>query len=100
MTDTSAAEPAVLALPPSLDLTAAQSLKDSLVEAAMARTGIVLDGANVQRVGTPAVQVVLAAARTFAAEERTFTLRHPSNVLREAFEDLGLSEELRRWSNP
>ncbi len=97
MADAAAAESGTLALPPALDLAAAQSLKEALIAAAMSGGPVLLDGVDVERVGTPAVQVLLAGQRSFAAEGRRFGLTRPSAALRAAFDDLGLSRELQRW---
>lgn len=93
-----ARNPDILALAPVFDITAALPLKDALVEALSLRTGLVLDGANVERVGTPAVQVLLAASRGLAANSQRLVLINPSPVLRGAFDDLGLAAELECWS--
>ena len=89
----------VVALSSVLDLTAAHALKETLVEALSLHASLVVDGANVERVGTPAVQVLLAAFRRPAAGSQHLALREPSPVLCAAFEDLGLAAELASWSN-
>jgi anti-anti-sigma regulatory factor len=98
MADNDATNADVLALPAILDLTAAQTLKEILGEATLSRA-VVLNGVGVERVGTPAVQVLLAAAQSAAAEGHAFALTQPSDVLRSAFHDLGLTSTLARWSN-
>lgn len=97
MADVFAGEPTVHALPSIVDLPAAQALKEILVEELSSGVSVRLDGADVERIGTPAVQVLLAAARTFSAQGRTFVLARPSAVLSAAFADLGLSRELAAW---
>ena len=76
-------------LPASLDLTGAEplhhALKDLLIEGA-----IHLDGAAVERVSTPALQVLAAAARAARGRNIPFTLSDASGVLSNAIADLGL----------
>jgi anti-anti-sigma regulatory factor len=87
----------ILTLPSALD---PQTLKETFAEMLLTRTDIIVDGAQVVRIGTPAVQVILAAAQTLKSEGRAFVLKQPSNALRSAFVDLGLTSELERWSSP
>jgi chemotaxis protein CheX len=98
MTNNISASPDVVALPAILDMAAAQALKDTLSDVIAADVDITVDGAPVERVGTPAIQVLLAAAKSAAAGGRSFSLVQPSDVLRSAFADLGMAEVLARWS--
>jgi anti-anti-sigma regulatory factor len=82
-----------MVLPSVLDLPAAHGLRDSLLDAAASARAVVADGAAVERTGTPAVQVLLAASRTIAANGGKFVLSRPSSVLRSALDDLGVSNE-------
>jgi anti-anti-sigma regulatory factor len=86
-------------LPEVLDIAAAPALKEGLIEAGSATDQITVDGSKVERVSTPVVQVLAAAARDFTAEGRSFQLRDASQPLVFAFEDLGLAEDLKRWSS-
>ncbi len=69
------------------------------LEASSELEGIVVDAEQVERIGTPAVQVLLAAARTLSADGRAFALRKSSPAVCSAFEDLGLIDELKRWGD-
>jgi len=84
-------------LPATIDAAAAHDLKAKLEESLLAGSDLALDGAGVERVGTQAIQVLLAAAGSFAAEGRAFSLAHPSATLSQAFEDLGLASTLKSW---
>lgn len=86
-----------LELPAILDLAAAQMLKEALGDALFSGSGLVLSGLRVERVGTPAVQVLLAAARSSEIERRRFALIDPSNALTSAFRELGLMQTLEQW---
>lgn len=99
MDNPSTDEAAVITLPLVLDLGGAQILRETLLHAGSAAGRMMVDAAQVERIGTPAIQVLLAAARAQAANDRPFTLRQPSEVVVKAFEDLGLIEEMNRWSD-
>jgi anti-anti-sigma regulatory factor len=88
-----------LTLPAQLDLGALHGLKEDLLAAAALNGDLSLDGSQVERVGTPAMQLLLAAASAFSADNRRFMLRSPSEPLVSALADLGLSAELRQWSD-
>lgn len=86
-------------LPEILDLGGAESLKHGLVEVAGAAEALAIDGGNVERVSTPAIQILLAVARDLSEKNRPLVLRNPSEALKAAFDDLGLSAELHSWSS-
>jgi hypothetical protein len=65
MSDVVVMGPQIYTLPNVLDLNVVQSRKEVLVEAASSRSSVVPHGLDVERVGTPAVQVSLAARQTF-----------------------------------
>ncbi len=85
-------------LPAQLDLASLTALKEELTSAATSANSLIVDGSNVERVGTPAIQLILAAAKAFSGEGRQFTLEAPSQPLSAAFDDLGLAEVTRQWS--
>lgn len=76
-------------LPASLDLPQADALFRA-VSAALAEGGLMLDGAAVERVSTPCLQILAAAAAAAASRGQAFRLHHASDVLRSAIDDLGL----------
>jgi len=79
-----------LPLDGTLDLAAAEALHGSLM-AQLAEGGIALDGAAVERVGTPCLQLLAAAARTARTRQMPFRLQRASAALRAAIVDLGLA---------
>jgi anti-anti-sigma regulatory factor len=87
-----------LSLPAQLDIGALQGLKEELLAAAALTGALVVDGSQVERAGTPAVQLLCAAALAFSGPDRRFALHSPSETLSAAFADLGLGAELRQWS--
>ena len=78
------------ALPPLLDLTAAEPLHRALVEHARTGDPLVVTGSSVVRVSTAAVQILLAAAADARARGTSFRLRDPSPELTDALTDLGV----------
>lgn len=87
-----------ITLPQQLDMAALAHLKEELISAGTSTSNIVVDGSEVEQVGTPAIQLILAAARLFASEGRPFALQAPSPALLTAFADLGLTAEAREWN--
>ncbi|SFE08807.1 STAS domain-containing protein [Roseivivax sediminis] len=79
------------ALPEKLDTVAAPALKDML--AAAEGRQIVLDGAQVRKIGTLCAQVLLAARRASAAGGPTLTIQ-PSPAMEDDLRLLGLDTEL------
>lgn len=78
-----------IALAPKLDLTAAASLRTALLEA---RGGcVVLDGGEVRHLGAAALQVLIAARRSWDAEGRDLTLDAPSDALVSGLESMGVA---------
>lgn len=86
-----------LKLPAQLDLGALPALKDELDAAAVSESAVLVDGAMVERAGTPAIQLLLAASRAFSREGRSFELANPSQALRAALADLGLPLNSPEW---
>ena len=80
---------AELVLPARLDLSAAASL----AEAVLAHRGqdLVLNAREVVHLGTPGLQVLLAAAKSWRADGRSLALASPSEAMTEQLGCLGLS---------
>jgi chemotaxis protein CheX len=80
-------EPAVIALPPVLDLKAARPLAGELLAA---RGGPVsLDASKVERLGALCLQVLLSARLTWAADDKSLILKDASPAFEEQFQRLG-----------
>ena len=86
--------PPLIHLPASLDLAAADELYRSLT-LGLDDGDITLDGAAVERVGTPCLQVLAAACATAQHRQRSFRLLHASAVLQSAIADLGLDAAIK-----
>jgi anti-anti-sigma regulatory factor len=83
-------------LPALADTNLAVELRGALLDLAAAGRSASIDATSVERIGTPCVQVLVAAARSFAAEGRSLTLVAPAPALEAALIDLGLEDEARR----
>lgn len=92
------AEETILALPASLDFADTEALLPTLREAAAGTTVCVLECGAAERISTPAVQMLLSLEKTLRQQNGALTLRAPSPALARAFADLGLGENLNRWS--
>lgn len=85
-------------LPEILDLTSVQELRERLATALAEHNSIHIDAGKVERVGTPAVQVLLAVGRDLTADDRKIIITKVSDVFKSAFRDLGLDEQFSEWS--
>lgn len=81
---------AAISLAASLDLTAADPLLQT-VRAGLRDGALLLDGAAVERVSTPCLQVLAAAAIAARQGGIPFRILYPSAVLSAAITDLGLA---------
>ena len=91
-------EKVAIKLPAQLDMTALSGLREELVAAMESAGTLQVDGSRVERVGTPAIQLLLATAKAFSAEGRRFVLKSPSEALSSALDDLGLALDTGQWS--
>ncbi|WP_135078275.1 STAS domain-containing protein [Terasakiella sp. SH-1] len=87
-----------LSLIPILDMAVAEELLLSLRECTSMSKNIVLNIEPVERISTPCVQVMLAAAREVEASGGRFLLKNSSSGFERGMKDLGLSEYLENWS--
>jgi anti-anti-sigma regulatory factor len=87
-----------LTLSPVVDILAAPDLHAALLKALERGRTIAIDAAPVERISTPAIQVLLAAAKAAEAAKLKFRVTNPSPALVSAFADLGLKPTLDQWS--
>lgn len=80
-----------------LDIAAAPPLRDALIGAMSSDAPFKVDAAAVERISTPCVQVILAAAKAMEQSNREFTLFGPSDAFVTAFDDLGLFPVISTW---
>ena len=74
------------------------ALRAVLLQETRAGTTVRLEAAAVDKVSTPCVQLLLAAADYITRREARFVLAKPSEALVEAFSDLGLFATLMTWN--
>ncbi|GLH81196.1 hypothetical protein SSBR45G_61050 [Bradyrhizobium sp. SSBR45G] len=84
------------ALPQMLDLTQATQLREEMIRIVNAGS-VVLDASGVERMSTPCVQILLAAARGARAANKSFKIKQASELFRTAIADLGLRHEFDNW---
>ena len=85
-------------LPSVLDKAVPAVLRDVLLQETRAGTTVRLEAAAVDKVSTPCVQLLLAAAEFVTRRGARFVLAKPSEALVEAFNDLGLFATLMTWN--
>lgn len=88
-----------LMLPASVDLSSVHEVCSRIIAACTESDSLVLVASEVERIGTPGVQLLLAAAREISDRGGALLLKGPSEAVCTAFEDLGLSDDLKRWSD-
>jgi chemotaxis protein CheX len=86
-----------ITLGPVLDIRAASPLRDGLQKALKRGKPIVLDAAQVDRLSTPCIQVLLAAGKSVEATASRIVLSQASDAFVAAFSDLGLFANLMSW---
>ena len=87
----------VIDLDSDLDLVAATTLKERLIEAVDRDGAVVIDASSVERLTTPCVQVLVAAAQFLAGQDKSLMVKDPSEAFVSAFSDLGLEDVLQQW---
>lgn len=81
-----------LALPAIVDLDALDPIRDELVDA-IDSGAVTVTGANVDRVATNALFMLLSAAETARRNNNAFTVSEPSEAFRAAVTRLGLGNQ-------
>ncbi|MGH6855702.1 MAG: STAS domain-containing protein [Aestuariivirga sp.] len=83
-----------LTLDPVLDLRAAESLKDALLQGLGRQIPLLIDAGKVSRMSTACVQVLTAFMLEARRTGMALSLRNSSTVFNAAFTDLGLADVL------
>jgi len=81
-------------LPEVCDITCADDFHKKLTIFLQDNKDASLDGSNVKKITTPAVQILLAADESL---EGGLKIKSPSEVMESVFEDLGFIEKLNEW---
>jgi anti-anti-sigma regulatory factor len=82
---------------PVLDIRTAGPLRDGLQKALKRGKPVVIDAAQVDRLSTPCIQVLLAASKSAEAGGGRIVLAQASDAFVAAFGDLGLFASLMSW---
>ena len=82
-----------------LGLSDAVSLRDSLLSVMVKGNDLSLDASGVERISTPCIQVIFAAALGVEAAGGQFHIASPSQIVIDAFCDLGMAIPFKRWSS-
>lgn len=82
--------PAIL-LPPIMDIHACATLHTSFLEEIATSETLRLNASAVERIATPAVQLLLSTAQTLQREGKHLQIASPSAALTQAVDDLGLN---------
>jgi anti-anti-sigma regulatory factor len=83
-------------LPQVLDIVQAKDLCDSLISL-ISQGSVRLDAGDVERMSTPAAQVILAAGRAADVSGIDFKIVNASEAFRNGLHDLGLRAEFKHW---
>jgi len=97
MAKTKAIEQLEFTLSRELDLLAAESLKNDLLALLQKDGNLLINGAEVERVATPCIEVLVAAATAFDESGRSFKMAEPSPPLCDSFEAVGLADRIELW---
>jgi anti-anti-sigma regulatory factor len=85
-------------LPAALDASNIESIYKIFLSLSKKKTKeVTLDASAVERLTTPAVQLLLSLAKTLHNTDMQFSILQPSVVFDEVFDDMGLSVELEDW---
>lgn len=82
---------AELALPARLDLPSAKPLAEDIL--AHKGEDLTLEAGNVTHLGTPGLQVLLAAVRSWKSDDRQLSLSNPTEALSDQLATMGLSPQ-------
>lgn len=81
-----------------MDASAAEALYAEILDKRGDTGALVINASNVSLIDTPAIQVLLSAARDQAERDESFRLADPSEEMSEAMTLLGLADEFEQWS--
>jgi len=97
MTDKKTVEQLEFTLSRELDLLAAEALRNDLLALLNNDGDLVINGVEVERVATPCIEVLVAAAAAFEDSGRSFKIAEPSPSLCDSFEAVGLADRIELW---
>lgn len=90
-------ETITLTLPPVLDIAGSATLRHEILNVVTPDVKLTFDSSQVEQLTTSGVQMLLAAAVFIKRKNASFKIANPSDVLIEAFKDLGLFSQIMAW---
>lgn len=87
----------MLTIPPIFDNTVASSFYDT-VRALDLEQDVTLDGSQIARFSSLAVQVLLSLEKSLQQHGKALHVANPSKDFQDMMKDVGLGEALARWS--
>lgn len=88
---------AVIKMTPVLDMSFATDLLKMLKEVVTIHKNLSLDVCDVERVSTPCIQIILAAANKVEQTGGKFSILNVSSGFERGMTELGLTEHLGKW---
>ncbi|QDG78902.1 STAS domain-containing protein [Labrenzia sp. PHM005] len=85
-------------LPSCVDFSRVQQLAEDLRAAQLENSNLQIDAGEVDQIGTPAAQVLVAAALQAGSDGQQFEVISQTESFQQVFEDLGLSDQIEQWS--
>lgn len=87
------------ALPSALTIETVEALLASLRDVPLGAEGIALEAGKVESITTPGVQVIVSLSKSLEQMGGKLKIEQPSAALTQAFQTLGLGEQLTQWSS-
>ena len=86
-----------VSLPPILNLSVAEELREKFLQHIPLGSDLELDASQVETITTPCVQVIVAAGISIEDVGNKLAIHNPSTAFSDAFSDLGLNEYFAKW---
>ena len=86
-----------ISLPSVLDIRTASSFYDEIKKVAKAGENLVLNANDVEKITTPAIQILLAASVSVCKKKGSFKIKEPSSEMKDAFLIMGLESQFNEW---
>lgn len=86
-----------LSLPAVLDIRSASSFYDEVKAISTAGTNLSVDAKKVEKITTPAIQILLAASAEVCKKKGSFKIQKPSSEMTAAFVIMGLESQFNQW---
>ncbi|PIR39292.1 MAG: hypothetical protein COV35_01895 [Alphaproteobacteria bacterium CG11_big_fil_rev_8_21_14_0_20_39_49] len=87
----------LLSLPSVLDIRSASSFYDEIKPLSEAGTNLKVNAKDVEKITTPAIQILLASASTVCKKKGSFKIENPSSEMTNAFLVMGLESQFNKW---